>query len=87
MLNLDRRSLLKLGTLGLGGLAMPGAAQLIAARGFTHNVASGEPRADSVMLWTRCCESFALLSSRTRWHSVSSSLRPTRVSCTATRRR
>lgn len=53
MVRIDRRSLLKLGTLGLGALAVPGAAQLIAARGFTHNVASGEPRAGSVMLWTR----------------------------------
>ena len=52
-LALDRRLLLKAGTLGLGALAVPGAAQLFAARGFTHDVASGEPRADSVMLWTR----------------------------------
>ena len=50
---LDRRLLLKAGTLGLGALAFPGAAQLLAARGFTHNVASGEPRARSVLLWTR----------------------------------
>lgn len=50
---IDRRLLLKAGTLGLGALALPGAAQIVAARGFTHNVASGEPRADSVMLWTR----------------------------------
>lgn len=53
MLTIDRRSLLRLGTFGLGALAVPGAAQMIAARGFTHNVASGEPGADSVMLWTR----------------------------------
>ena len=50
---IDRRLLLKAGTFGLGALAVPGAAQLLAARGFTHNVASGEPRARSVMLWTR----------------------------------
>ncbi|HYD13621.1 MAG TPA: alkaline phosphatase D family protein [Allosphingosinicella sp.] len=50
---IDRRLLLQAGTLGLGALALPGAAQLLAARGFTHNVASGEPRARSVMLWTR----------------------------------
>ena len=49
----DRRLLLKAGTLGLGALAVPGAAALLAARGFTHNVASGEPRQRSVMLWTR----------------------------------
>lgn len=57
MLDLDRRGLLRLGSLGLGALAaplaVPAAASLIAARGFTHNVASGEPRAASVMLWTR----------------------------------
>ena len=50
---IDRRQLLKAGTLGLGALAFPGVAQLLAARGFTHNVASGEPRQHSVMLWTR----------------------------------
>jgi alkaline phosphatase D len=50
---IDRRLLLKAGTLGLGALAFPGAAQLLSARGFTHNVASGEPRQRSVMLWTR----------------------------------
>ena len=50
---IDRRLLLKAGTLGLGALAFPGVAQVLAARGFTHNVASGEPRQRSVMLWTR----------------------------------
>jgi alkaline phosphatase D len=52
-LNLDRRLLLKAGTLGLGALAVPGVAQIAAARGFTHGVASGEPHQRSVMLWTR----------------------------------
>jgi alkaline phosphatase D len=52
-LEVDRRLLLKAGALGLGALAVPGAAQILAARGFTHNVASGEPRQHSVMLWTR----------------------------------
>ena len=51
---IDRRSLLQGGLLGLGALALPGnAATLLAARGFTHNVASGEPGPHSVMLWTR----------------------------------
>ncbi len=50
---IDRRLLLKAGTFGLGALAFPGVAQILAARGFTHNVASGEPRQRSVMLWTR----------------------------------
>jgi alkaline phosphatase D len=50
---IDRRLLLKAGTLGLGALAVPGVAQLLSARGFTHDVASGEPRQHQVMLWTR----------------------------------
>jgi alkaline phosphatase D len=52
-LDLDRRLLLKAGTLGLGALAVPGMAQLASRVGFTHGVASGEPRQHSVMLWTR----------------------------------
>lgn len=52
-LDLDRRLLLKAGTLGLGALAVPGAAQIAAARGFAYGVASGEPGPRSVMLWTR----------------------------------
>lgn len=54
---LDRRSLVKGGAFGLGALLLPGGsralAQLAAARGFTHSVASGEPSQDSVLLWTR----------------------------------
>ena len=40
---------------GLGAVAIPGhaAAQLLTAKGFTHDVASGEPRQQSVLLWTR----------------------------------
>jgi alkaline phosphatase D len=52
-LALDRRLLLKAGTLGLGALAAPAMARLTAARGFAHGVASGEPGQRSVMLWTR----------------------------------
>lgn len=52
-LELDRRLLLKAGALGLGAFAAPGMAAVAAARGFTHGVASGEPRQRSVMLWTR----------------------------------
>jgi len=52
-LGIDRRTLLKAGALGLGALAAPGAAQLLVARGFTHDVASGEPGHYKVMLWTR----------------------------------
>ena len=50
---IDRRLLLKAGTLGLGALAAPGGAALLAGCGFTHDVASGEPHQNSVMLWTR----------------------------------
>lgn len=53
-MKIDRRLLIKAGTFGLAALSIPGAAQaLFAGRGFTHGVASGEPSADSVLLWTR----------------------------------
>jgi alkaline phosphatase D len=52
-IEIDRRLLLKAGALGLGALAVPGAAQVLGGRGFSHGVASGEPRQNSVMLWTR----------------------------------
>jgi len=52
-LEIDRRLLMTAGAFGLAALATPGAAQLLAARGFTHGVASGEPSAKSVLLWTR----------------------------------
>lgn len=50
---LDRRVLIKLGTAGLAALALPGAAKAMAAQGFTHGVASGEPGPNSILLWTR----------------------------------
>ncbi len=53
---IDRRSLITTATLGTAGLAITGfagAAALTGATGFTHAVASGEPAADSVLLWTR----------------------------------
>jgi alkaline phosphatase D len=52
-IEIDRRLLLKAGALGLGALAVPGVAQVFSQRGFTHDVASGEPGPRSVMLWTR----------------------------------
>lgn len=52
MIDLRRRSLLKAGALGAGALAAPASA-IGVARGFTHGVASGEPGATSVLLWTR----------------------------------
>jgi alkaline phosphatase D len=57
ILAIDRRLLVKTGLLGLGALTASGAAAgvetLIAAKGFTHGVASGEPSGTSVLLWTR----------------------------------
>ncbi|WP_423603872.1 alkaline phosphatase D family protein [Sphingomonas sp. MS122] len=57
VLNIDRRRLVLGGGLGLGALLLPAgrglAAALTGARGFTHNVASGEPGQDSMLLWTR----------------------------------
>ena len=56
-LTIDRRSLVLGGTLGMGALLLPAggglAAELLGATGFTHNVASGEPGPDSMLLWTR----------------------------------
>ncbi len=53
-LTIDRRSLLLTGTLGLAAFAIPGFAQAqVTSRGFTHGVASGEPGATSMLLWTR----------------------------------
>ncbi len=53
---IDRRSLILGGSFGLGALVGAGAAgavEMLRASGFTHNVASGEPGPDSVLLWTR----------------------------------
>lgn len=53
---IDRRSFMLTGSLGLGAFAIPGFAQIptiAGGRGFTHSVASGEPTADSILLWTR----------------------------------
>jgi alkaline phosphatase D len=57
MIHIDRRQLIATAAFGVGGLMLPGGAAMaqawLAARGFTHNVASGEPDVDSVLLWTR----------------------------------
>lgn len=47
----DRRTALKLAMLGLAGASAPVLAQ--SAKGFTHGVASGEPGARRVLVWTR----------------------------------
>ncbi|MBO9713023.1 alkaline phosphatase D family protein [Sphingomonas sp.] len=55
-LRIDRRSFLVTGTLGTGAFLLPGfayAQSVAALTGFTHSVASGEPAADSMLLWTR----------------------------------
>lgn len=57
VLKIDRRNLILGGSLGLAALALPAgtalARQLLTATGFTHSVASGEPAADAMLLWTR----------------------------------
>ena len=54
---INRRALLATAGFGIGGLMLPGGAamaqSLLGLTGFTHNVASGEPGPDSVLLWTR----------------------------------
>lgn len=53
----NRRALLATAGFGIGGFILPGggamAQALLGLTGFTHNVASGEPGQDSVLLWTR----------------------------------
>ncbi|OYW45543.1 MAG: alkaline phosphatase [Sphingomonadales bacterium 12-68-11] len=67
---IDRRLLLKGAALGAGALALPAWAQVMNARGFTHDVASGEPGPDRVMLWTRYVPE-AGGSGRLRWDVAS----------------
>lgn len=51
----DRRAIIRLGLGGAALAALPAGvlAQLLPARGFTHSVASGDPGATDVLLWTR----------------------------------
>ncbi len=57
MIQFDRRQLFATAGFGLAGLILPGGAAmaqaLLGMTGFTHNVASGEPGLDSILLWTR----------------------------------
>ncbi len=56
MIAVSRRSLLATGIHGAAAFALPGftaAQSVLAARGFTHSVASGEPGPDEMLLWTR----------------------------------
>lgn len=50
---LRRRDLFGAGLAGFGIAALPGRAFAVIGRGFTHNVASGEPAPDGMLLWTR----------------------------------
>ncbi len=56
-ITINRRTLMATAGFGIGGLMLPGGAAmaqaLLGLTGFTHNVASGEPGPDSVLLWTR----------------------------------
>jgi len=63
----DRRTILRLGALGLGALAWPGALAAQGQRGFTHGVASGEPGQDRVLLWTRFAPSEPSAETRLDW--------------------
>lgn len=61
---LDRRRFLRNATLAVAALALPAPSRLLAASGaaapaidrsaFPQSVASGDPRSDRVLLWTRC---------------------------------
>ncbi|WP_209348965.1 alkaline phosphatase D family protein [Pontixanthobacter sp. CEM42] len=50
---LDRRTLFRTGLLGAGLTALSGTVTAKALPGFGYGVASGEPSADSVLLWSR----------------------------------
>ncbi|MFZ4687604.1 MAG: alkaline phosphatase D family protein [Polymorphobacter sp.] len=52
-LDLDRRAFFTASAAGLLLPARPALAGLWADKGFTHGVASGDPQADSIKLWTR----------------------------------
>ncbi len=52
-MTIDRRLLLQTGLFGLTALAAPATARVLSAGGFTHDVASGEPNRNTVLLWTR----------------------------------
>lgn len=52
--DLRRRELFGAGLAGLGAATFSGRSLAVGlSRGFTHNVASGEPGQDSILLWTR----------------------------------
>jgi alkaline phosphatase D len=55
--HLNRRQLFATAGFGIAGLSLPGgmamAQTILGMTGFTHNVASGEPGPDTVLLWTR----------------------------------
>lgn len=50
---LDRRQLIRTALYGIAGISLDAYGQLLSRQGFTHGVASGEPSATSVLLWTR----------------------------------
>jgi alkaline phosphatase D len=53
--SLTRRDALRVGVLGLGGLAL-GCAEEAGSAAFRHGVASADPRPDRVLLWTRVAD-------------------------------
>ena len=67
-LTVERRRLLQLAAFGAGAASLPSAAfgQILAGRGFTHGVASGEPSPKGFLLWARYVPA-AGLSGRLTW--------------------
>jgi alkaline phosphatase D len=51
--SIDRRQAIRTAILGLAGMSLQAFGAVLAQRGFTHGIASGEPAAKSVLLWTR----------------------------------
>jgi alkaline phosphatase D len=52
-MTLHRRDLLGLFGAGAAGAAAPAAAHTVPSVVFLHGVASGDPRADGMVIWTR----------------------------------
>lgn len=67
---INRRLLLQGAVFGIGAAALPAWASFTDLRGFTHNVASGEPGQNQVVLWTRYRPDSGA-SARLRWQVAS----------------
>lgn len=65
-MKVSRRS--ALGLFGAGALASAAPARTGAGARFTHGVASGDPRADGILLWTRALPANGSERAALRWH-------------------